>query len=126
MGMDRSKRVDRAHVGGPRKRGQRRQMVQFDGQSMEAGKPAKRDETGDAQSRRGRSRRAKLRGLPQGQPPPAAKIAGQTESRKLPTQNGQTGMDNQTGQQRTSAAGRSNGRGPRNADGTAQRARTNL
>ena len=28
MGMDRSKRVDRTHVGNPRKRNQRRQMVQ--------------------------------------------------------------------------------------------------
>src|SRR5262245_11559650 len=123
MGMDRSKRVDRTHVGGPRKGRSRRQMVQSDRQGMEAGETEERGATSHAQPRRSRGGRAELRSVSPNQSPTTAAAASPTPARPIPAQTRQAGLDTQAGQQGIAAAGSAHGRRPGGANRAAQRAR---
>src|SRR5436305_72917 len=126
MGVDRSQCVDRTYVGNPRKRNQRKQMVQLDRQSVEDAKPAKCRGQGGPQQKQAQARRPALLALCATKGLAAAGLAEQTPQRGISTAARETGLDTETGQQGTEAAGHPTGRKSSRRNGRAPSHRTDF
>src|ERR1039458_907002 len=93
---------------------------------METGKLAKRPEKGRTKQGRSRSGRSEGRALSAGKPPTAGTSAGHAKKGAIHPPTRQAGLDTQTGQQGTQAAGSAGGGGSRRANSGAKCDRTHI